>query len=116
MGRKYVYRPGHPMASERGFVDVEDLGWEPIALAKHAAVMVDWFYENTKATDGTDIGSRRKHREYMKAHGLTTADDFKETWKQAAAEREKMSRGDFDHKDRRETIGRAIYERSKRHG
>jgi hypothetical protein len=44
-------------------------------------------YEGMVATDGTDIGSRTKHRAYMRQHGLTTVDDFKETWKKAEQER-----------------------------
>ena len=37
--------------------------------------------------------SRAQHREYMRRNGLTTADDFTETWKRAAAEREKIQKG-----------------------
>jgi len=44
-------------------------------------------YENLKATDGTDISTRTKHREYMKANGLTTVDDFQKTWDKAAQQR-----------------------------
>ena len=40
-------------------------------------------YDGLRAQDGTDISSRSKHREYMKRHGLTTADDFKDTWAKA---------------------------------
>lgn len=47
----------------------------------------DRHYQDMKATDGTDISSRAKHRAYMKAKGLTTADDYRETWKKAATER-----------------------------
>ena len=46
----------------------------------------DRSYEGLKATDGTDISSRTKHREYMRRHGLTTADDYTETWKRAEKE------------------------------
>lgn len=45
-------------------------------------------YGNLTATDGTDLSSRRKHREYMAHHGLAMADDFKGSWARAAAERE----------------------------
>jgi hypothetical protein len=40
-----------------------------------------------QAHDGTVINSRRKHREYMKRHNVTTADDFTQHWKQAAEQR-----------------------------
>lgn len=55
--------------------------------AKNASIMMDRFYENTCATDGTDIGSRRKHREYMRRNGLTTVDDFPKTWNGEAKNR-----------------------------
>ena len=44
-------------------------------------------------SDQEDISSRTKHREYMKRHGLTTADDYKETWAKAAQERQKSMAG-----------------------
>ena len=50
----------------------------------------DRSYDGLKATDGTDISSRIKHREYMKRNGLTTVDDFKETWAKARAERDQF--------------------------
>lgn len=48
----------------------------------------DRHYDGLRATDGADISSRRKHREYMRRTGLTTADDFKDTWARAKQERE----------------------------
>jgi hypothetical protein len=53
----------------------------------------DRHYQDMKATDGTDISTRAKHRAYMKAKGLTTADDFKDTWKKAATERQATMAG-----------------------
>jgi hypothetical protein len=112
--KRYVYRPGHPKASPNGFVDVDDLGWEPQpSEAKNAPIMAGRFYENTAATDGTDVGSRRKHREYMRKHGLTTADDYTNYWKQAEKEREKNFSPEWDQKARREDVARAWYERNK---
>ncbi len=48
----------------------------------------DRHYDGLRATDGADIGSRKKHREYMKRTGLTTADDFSQTWAKAKEQRE----------------------------
>jgi hypothetical protein len=48
----------------------------------------DRSYDGLRATDGTDISSRSKHREYMKINGLTTADDFKGTWSDAQKQRD----------------------------
>lgn len=56
-------------------------------LAVSNALAGDRHYDGLRATDGTDISSRAKHREYMKARNLTTVDDFKETWAKDAAAR-----------------------------
>jgi len=61
-----------------------------------------------KAHDGTVIDSKRKHREYMKRHGLTTADDFKGTWDAAAKRREAVFTGKHDREARREAVARAL--------
>lgn len=69
----------------------------------------DRHYGNMRATDGTDISSRAKHREYMRVNGLTTADDFKETWAKAAKERADYftgKRGSVTKED----IARAIHQ------
>jgi len=72
-------------------------------------IVGDSHYEGLRATDGTDISSRAKHREYMKIHGLTTADDFTETWKKAAKERADFFQGKTGAVTR-EDVGRAIHE------
>ena len=110
---RFYYRPGHPKANERGFISAADAAEEDIQLALDAPILMDRFYENTCATDGTDIGSRRKHREYMKRNNLTIASDFTETWSQANREREAIRKGEHDRKERREQIERALHHRSK---
>lgn len=65
----------------------------PGAAISH--VFNDRHYQDLKATDGTDISSRAKHQAYMKAKGLTTADDYTETWKKDAQRRaERMAGND----------------------
>jgi hypothetical protein len=83
----------------------------PPARALDAPIMVDRFYEGAKATDGTDIGSRRKHRAYMKEHGLTTADDFGSEWKKAQARREAIKNGEMPSKTRREVLERVWHDK-----
>ena len=110
---RFVYRPGHPKASENGFVNVEDLGsFGDGERAADAPIMAGRFYENMAATDGTDIGSRSKHREYMRVNGLTTMDDYKIQWSKQAAEREAaMTPGSgHDAKQRREDVARALHD------
>lgn len=63
-------------------------------LAVSNALAGDRHYYGLRATDGTDISSRAKHRAYMKAKGLTTADDFTQTWAKAAEERKARMAGE----------------------
>ena len=72
-----------------------------------SALWGDRNYEGMVAPDGTDISSRTKHREYMKATGLTTTDDYKDSWAKAQEQRERYYQqgGSFD----RSAIERAIH-------
>lgn len=71
-------------------------------------------YGHTTATDGTDLSTRRRHREYMKRNGLTTADDFKETWRKADIDRATFYTTGGDSKERRETIARTYHQLESR--
>lgn len=79
--RRYVWDP------EVGAL-VEMSTEQPKADSRTSALWGDRHYDGMQATDGTDISSRAKHRRYMKKHGLTTADDFKQTWERTVRERE----------------------------
>ena len=57
------------------------------------AIISDRHYSGLRATDGSDISTRTKHRAYMKRNGLTTVDDFKETWRKAEVQRINEKRG-----------------------
>jgi hypothetical protein len=58
------------------------------------ALWGDRSYDGLQATDGADISSRTKHREYMKRTGLTTVDDFSSQWARQSKERQEyMTRG-----------------------
>lgn len=71
-----------------------------------------------RATDGTPIDTRAKHRAYMKANGLTVADDFKGEWAQAGeARRRAYQEADFgprDSKQHREVLQKAFHDLSSR--
>ena len=73
----------------------------------NAGPVTDLYMDGTRATDGTDIGSRAKRRAYMKANNLADTDDFKETWARKAREREAIARG--EDSTRREAIARALH-------
>jgi hypothetical protein len=61
----------------------------PVSLSPDSgALWGDRSYAGLRATDGTDISTRSRHREYMKRNNLTTADDYTDTWARAAKERE----------------------------
>jgi hypothetical protein len=68
---------------------------------ERAPLFTDRFMEKDVAQDGTDISSRSKRREYMKAHGLADAADFKEHWSKAEQRRRDPSHG-------REAVGDTI--------
>lgn len=63
------------------------------ALALHNAMAGERHYDGLRATDGTDISTRSKHREYMRANNLTTADDYTQTWARAEAQRKEVFSG-----------------------
>jgi hypothetical protein len=61
--------------------------------ALNNALAGDRHYEGLRATDGTDISTRTKHREYMRRNNLTTIDDFKDTWAKAEKQRTEYRQG-----------------------
>jgi hypothetical protein len=87
MRRKWIYD------EELGEMIEVTPGYRPKAKGKDAlnhmgGLWSDRHYDGLRATDGADISSRKRHREYMKRHGLTTADDFKGQWDKAQRERD----------------------------
>jgi hypothetical protein len=71
--------------------------YRPPERAVSAPIITDRHYEGARATDGTDIGSRRKHQEYMKLNGLAPANDFSPSYydrvrKEKAAEEKRERR------------------------
>ena len=58
------------------------------ALNHLGSLWGDRHYAGLQATDGADISTRKRHREYMRRTGYTTADDFTNTWAEAKKKRE----------------------------
>lgn len=88
---------------------------EPIRSQLGAgALWGDRHYDGLRTTEGVDISTRTKHREYMRQTGLTTADDYKSEWKSAAEVRADVFTTGGDHKSRRDDVGRAMYEVQER--
>jgi len=96
--------------------------WEATELdetrwAKTAPISVDRHYEGVRSPiDGTVFQSRRQHKQYMKDRGLTTADDFDSKggyWDKAATKRAQGLSTTEHKRDRRERIGKRLYEVEK---
>lgn len=86
-------------------VPIEEYQPEETPEARCAPIMVDRFMEGAQATDGTDIGSRRKRREYMKREGVTDKSDYRPDW----GERVRKAREQELSKVTRETVARIAY-------
>ena len=70
------------------------------------ALWGDRSYAGLRATDGTPIDTRTKHREYMKKNNLTTVDDFKDHFERE--ERRRISFQQGEDAERRADIVRAL--------
>lgn len=101
--RKFIY------SRELGKMVEVSIDYEQEPRDHSEVLWNDRHYNDLKATDGTPIDSRAKHRAYMKANGLTTMDDFKDEW--ASAEK---ARADYYSGKRgsisRDDIARAIHQ------
>lgn len=78
----------------------------PVNEKGNYLIMGDQYYDGLQASDGTDISTRSKHREYMKRTGLVTFDDYAQTF---AKEQE---RRDAYHSGERGTVSRKDIERT----
>jgi len=98
-----------------GGVEVFEKGTEPPSeMALHNALAGDRHYDGQRATDGTDISTRSKHREYMKKNGLTTVDDYKQTWAKAEKERTDYRLGRSGGAITRDDLARTIAQLNNR--
>jgi len=69
----------------------------------------DKTWTDLRATDGTDISSRNKHREYMKKNNLIPFDEAQGDFKDAQKLREKhYTDGSDDKVARRETVKQIV--------
>jgi hypothetical protein len=104
--RRWIYIDG--VAYEEGVDQIPERN----SLSNHNRVVGDSHYDGLRATDGTPIDTRTKHREYMKRHNVTTMDDFNSTWQKALKQK-----ADYVTKGgtvKREHIERAIHELQRR--
>lgn len=107
--RRWLYTLGGVKLPEP--VEVSD-DWRPPAEGR--APVTDLYMDGVRATDGTDIGSRKKRREFMNVRGLADADDFKGEWAKAAEKRAAFFQGNSKDSSRREAIARAMHNRGRK--
>lgn len=74
--------------------------------AVDAPILAGRFYEGVKAVDGEDIGSRAKHRDYMRRHGVTSFSDFGPDY----AERQQRKKREEERRSLRTTLERKFHE------
>lgn len=100
-------------AAAGGMVEV-GVDWEDPGRPTTGRKSEDEIYGNLRATDGADISSRKKQRDYMRANNVTHADDYSPGyWEKASKERVAKATGQLDGPKRRELIHRALERRRK---
>ena len=105
--RAYCECPEVPLCGLHGAMQ-RHLTVVPAMSGLANALAGDRHYDGLRAPDGTDISSRTKHREYMKSRGLTTTDDFTNTWSAAEKERAAMRSGEHKDPELRSTIEQQV--------
>lgn len=87
---------------------MEEVGAEWTDAPRSTGDLGKFEYDGLRATDGTDISSRTKRRDYMRAHGVADPRDFTETTRKAAEARARP-----DTRAVAEQVGRIAYEMSR---
>jgi hypothetical protein len=81
--------------------------------AANAPIIADRIHEGTVSPiDGSDIGSRRKRREHMKAHGVEDATDASPAWREGIKKQQERE----DNQKRRaamESAARHLYQQGR---
>ena len=112
---RYVYRGGK-LVEQFGPEDVggPEAGGDDARLR----VVSDLYMDGIRSSDGVDIGSHAKRWRYMNdredGRVLADMDDFKGEWAKAEKRREAIRRGEDPTGQRRQMIGKALYEASKK--
>ena len=110
MSKRYLWDE-----KEQKLVEIGD-DWRP-TFRKECNSTEELVYGGMRATDGTPINTRAKHRKYMKEKNLTTVDDFVKTWPKELEKREayrgKPGTTYPERKEIREAIERAWYRQMK---
>jgi hypothetical protein len=112
MSRKtYIYRP-HPETGEMTAIEVSRDAPDAdvqLGIQRKTGDGGKFEYDNLRAPDGTDISSREKRRDWMKAADMVDPRDFRESLPKAKQERENFLRGDWS-RPQFEDLKRDIYQ------
>jgi hypothetical protein len=68
---RFIYRDGQLVRVDADWTDAE---------RRAETLTEEIVHGNTKTTDGVDISSRKKRRDYMRAVGVADAGDFSNDW------------------------------------
>lgn len=102
MRRRYVYR------QIDGQIQALEVSADFESTRGFSAPVSDLYMDGVRATDGTDIGSRAKRRQYMEANQLADMDDFKGVWAKEQAKREAERQGLSSKQERVDAVREAI--------
>lgn len=105
--RRYIYVNGE-------MVEVTADYQPPSKHIDSGALWGDTHYDGMRAPDGADISTRTKHREYMRLNGVTTMDDFTQTWAKAEQKRDEYRTAGKGGAATRESIERAIHDLNRK--
>lgn len=93
---RFVYRDGQAINVDEDWTDAE---------RRAQTATEELIYSGVKATDGTPINTRRRHREYLKQNGLCMASDYSPEYQaNEAARRDRQ-----ETKEYREQASRDVY-------
>jgi hypothetical protein len=71
-------------------------------------IQTDTGYEGLRSSEGHDLSTRKRHREYMQQKGYAMMSDFAEEWREKAAQRADFFTTGGDHEGRLQNIEEAI--------
>lgn len=104
--RRFVYREVEPGKVE-SFEVTDD--WRP-TNADTGHKSEEEVFGKLQHSDGTDLSTRKRHREFMKSRGLTLSDDYKDHWAKAEQRRADLFSGKGSDKGVRQSLEKAVYQ------
>lgn len=100
MRRRFVYRE-----DDEGNVHAVEIGDDYQLAERRAPVTTEGVvYSNARATNGTDLSSRKRHRDYLKQNNLAMYSDYEKSMPKLEESRKKIALGDADTRERKQQI------------